>query len=127
MSRSPLGVGAVGLGIANALGECGAASDMQLPGDETRQASSIQTRGAGYTATVRLATYPSVALPVTVASSSAAPSLKTLSVASVIRDRLPALPVYPLVAFTASLVAFGSAICEVAISFETLRAAVTLL
>ena len=75
---------------------------------------------ARYTATVSDATKPLETLPVTVASSSAAPSLKTLSDASEICDALDALLPYPLDAYTRSFATFGSAICDVAILFDTL-------
>jgi hypothetical protein len=49
-------------------------------------------------AIVKVDVIPAVGEPVTVASSSEAPSLKTMSVASEIRDRFVMLASYPLVA-----------------------------
>ena len=63
---------------------------------------------------VRLATKPSLTLPVTVASWWTARSLpKTLSADSEVRARLLALPAYRLVASTFLPAAAGRAICEV--------------
>jgi hypothetical protein len=57
-----------------------------------RRRALFTGRRGDHTAIVSMAVKPLATLPVTVASSSEAPSLKTLSVASVMRDRFVALP-----------------------------------